>query len=137
MQLLLQGRTQWSQRKCNFLYYSRWDSKLGSDQFGHKQSRESEYHIKRKQMEKCSWDDVFTDQSLIPRANVKQNPMNTSCHSRFRCFMLCRATSEVTSADSEFVICESCGCVGGDCDDLGTQKLGHRHNQLNTFWGLT
>ena len=33
--------------------------------------------------------------------------------------MFCRATSEVTGADSEFVICEGCGCVGGDCDDLG------------------
>ena len=36
----------------NFIYYLSWDWVLGADKFGHKQSRESEYHCERKQMER-------------------------------------------------------------------------------------
>ena len=59
------------------------------------------------------------DWSAIPRADVKQNPMIMSCHSRFRLSMFCLATTGVTGCDSGSVVCEVGGCVGGECDDLG------------------
>ena len=66
--------------------------------------------------DKGSWDGTYADWSAIPRADVKQNPNNKSCHCRFRCSMFCLATTGtgVTGGDSRSVVCEGCGCVGGE-----------------------
>ena len=33
--------------------------------------------------------------------------------------MFCLATTGTGVGDSRYVVCESCGCAGGECDDLG------------------
>ena len=68
-----------------------------------------------------SWDGVFTNWSAIPWADVKQNPNIISCHCKFRCSMFCLASSGagVIFGDSNSVVCEGCGGVGGECDDVG------------------
>ena len=66
---------------------------------------------------KGSWDDgACVDWSAIPRAAVKQNPNIKCCHCRFRCSMFCLATTGtgVTGGDSRSMVCEGCGCVGGE-----------------------
>ena len=66
--------------------------------------------------DKGSWDGNCVDWSAIPRAVVKQNPNIKSCHCRFRCSMFFLATigTGFTGGDSRSVVCEDCGCVGGE-----------------------
>ena len=76
--------------------------------------------------DKGSWDGACVDWSAFPRAAVKQNPNIKSCHCRFCwsmfcCSMFCLATTGTgdTGGDSRSVVCEGCGCVGGEWDHLG------------------
>ena len=50
---------------------------------------------------------------------MKQNPMIMSCHFGFRGSMFCLAITGVTGGSSGSLVCESCGCVGGECADRG------------------
>ena len=69
-----------------------------------------------------SWDGVFTNWSAIPWADVKQNPNIMSCHCRFCCSMFCLASSGTGVVVGDSVVCEGCGSVGGECDDVGRSE---------------
>lgn len=66
-----------------------------------------------------SWDGVFTKWSAIPWADAKQNPNIMSCHCRFCCSMFFLASSGTGVIVGDSVVCEGCGSVGGEFDDVG------------------